>query len=99
MPPGDSVACGFLPDWQKATTGRASYICRRFKSFKSFKSFRADIEQPLTERNLINLAHILPKQSQDFDLHLIETFNEVVKLTLYAHPHPMNPFKQLEYPT
>jgi hypothetical protein len=27
-------------DWQKATTGRASCICRRFKSFKSFKSFR-----------------------------------------------------------
>jgi hypothetical protein len=39
-PPGDSVACGFLLDGQKATTGRASCICRRFKSFKSFKSFR-----------------------------------------------------------
>jgi hypothetical protein len=30
----------FSPDWQKATTGRASYIRRRFESFKSFKSFR-----------------------------------------------------------
>jgi hypothetical protein len=30
----------FFPDWQNATTGRASCICRRFKSFKSFKSFR-----------------------------------------------------------
>jgi hypothetical protein len=58
-----------------------------------------DIEQPLTERNLINLAHILPKQAQDVDLHLVETFNEVVKLTLYAHPHPMNSFEQLEYPS
>ena len=59
----------------------------------------SDIEQPLTRRNLINLAHILPKQSKDFDLHLVETFNEVMHLTLYAHPDPMNPFKQLENPT
>src|SRR2546428_8930304 len=46
----------------------------------------ADIEQPLTQRNLVNLAHILPKQSKDVDLHLVETFNEVVHLTVYAHP-------------
>src|SRR5438105_12481602 len=58
----------------------------------------ADIEQPLTQRNLINLAHILPKQSKDVDLHLVETFNEVVNLTVYAHPDPMNPFEQLENP-
>jgi hypothetical protein len=57
-----------------------------------------DIEQPLTPRNLINLAHILPKQSQDVDLHLVETFNEVVHLTVYAHPDPMHPFEQLENP-
>jgi hypothetical protein len=25
----------------------------------------ADIEQPLTRRNLINLAHMLPKQSKE----------------------------------
>ena len=59
----------------------------------------ADIEQPLTRRNLINLAHMLPEQAKDFDLHLVETFNEVVYLTLYADPDPMNPFKQLENPT
>jgi len=58
----------------------------------------ADIEQPLTQRNLVNLAHILPKQSKDVDLHLVETFNEVVNLTVYAHPDPMNPFEQLENP-
>jgi len=58
----------------------------------------ADIEQPLTQRNLINLAHILSKQSKDVDLHLVETFNEVVNLTVYAHPDPMNPFEQLENP-
>jgi hypothetical protein len=63
------------------------------------KNTISDIEQPLTRGNLINLAHILPKQSQDFDLYLVETFNEVVHLTLYAHPDPMNPFKQLENPT
>ena len=59
---------------------------------------KADIEQPLIQRNLINLAHILPKQSKDVDLHLVETFNEVVHLTVYAHPDPMNPFEQLENP-
>ena len=68
-------------------------------SFHGFVFHIADIEQPLTRGNLINLAHILPKQSQDFDLYLVETFNEVVHLTLYAHPDPMNPFKQLENPT
>jgi len=62
-------------------------------------SFLPDIEQPLTQRNLINLAHILPKQLKDFDLHLVETFNEVMYLTLYTHLNPMNPFKQLENPT
>src|SRR5262245_59162195 len=61
-------------------------------------SSTADIEQPLIQRNLINLAHILPKQSKDVDLHLVETFNEVVHVTVYAHPDPMNPCEQLENP-
>ena len=39
-----------------------------------------DIEQPLSRRNLINLAHFLSKQPKDFDLHLIKTFNEVMNL-------------------
>jgi hypothetical protein len=29
-----------FPDFQKATTGGASRVCRRFRSFKSFKSFK-----------------------------------------------------------
>jgi len=58
-----------------------------------------DIEQPLTRGNLINLAHCFPKQPKDFDLHLIETFNEVVNLILHDHADPVNPFKQLEDPT
>jgi len=59
---------------------------------------QADIEQPLTQSNLINLAHILPKPSQDVDLHLVETFHEVVQVTVYAHPAPMHPFEQWEKP-
>ena len=59
----------------------------------------ADIEQPLTERNLINLAHILPKQSQDFDLHVIKAFNEVMRLTLHRHADTVDAFQQLEDPT
>jgi hypothetical protein len=71
---------------------------RNVSSSGIFFSLLTDIEQPLTQRNLINLAHILPKQSKDVDLHLVETFNEVVNLTVYAHPDPMNPFEQLENP-
>jgi hypothetical protein len=58
-----------------------------------------DIEQPLTRRNLINLACILPKQPKDFDLHLVETFNEVMNLILHDQADPVNPFEQLEHPT
>jgi hypothetical protein len=61
--------------------------------------FLIDIEQPLTRRNLINLAHFLSKQSKDFDLHLVETFNEVVNLILHEKTDPVNPFEELEHPT
>lgn len=59
----------------------------------------ADIEQPLSRRNLINLAHFLPEHPKDFDLHLVETFNKVVNLILHDHTDTMNPFEQLEDPT
>jgi len=36
---------------------------------------------------------MLPKQPKDFDLHLVETFNEVVNLILHDHADPMNPFE------
>ena len=58
-----------------------------------------DIEQPLTRGNLINLAHFLPEHPKDFDLHLVETFNEVVHLILHDHADSMNPFEELEDPT
>ena len=45
------------------------------------------------------LAHFLPKQPKDFDLHLIETFNEVMNLILHGYADPVNPFKELEDPT
>jgi hypothetical protein len=64
-----------------------------------FQNPPTDIEQPLSRRNLINLAHFLSKQPKDFDLHLVQTFNEVMHLTLYAHADPVNPFEQLEHPS
>ena len=42
---------------------------------------------------------MLPKQPKDFDLHLVETFHEVVNLILHDHADPMNPFEPLEDPT
>src|SRR6266540_4020514 len=59
----------------------------------------ADIEQPLTGRNLIKPADLFPKQAKDFNLHCIEAFNQVMDLALHGHAHPMTPFEQLENPT
>jgi hypothetical protein len=67
--------------------------------FFTFVGFLADIEQPLTRRNLINLAHFLPKQPKDFDLHLVQTVNQVVNLILHEKADPVNPFEELEHPT
>src|SRR5437763_17022985 len=52
-----------------------------------------DIEQPLTGRNLIKPTDLFPKQTQDFDLHLIQPFNQVVPLALDGHTDTMNPFE------
>ena len=53
----------------------------------------ADIEQPLTRGNLIKPADLFPKQAQDFDLHIVETFNQVVDLALNYHADAVNPFE------
>ena len=58
-----------------------------------------DIEQPLTGRNLIKSTNLLPKQAKDFDLPLVEPFNQVMDRALHGHAHPMYPFEQLENPT
>ena len=53
----------------------------------------ADIEQPLTRRNLIKPTDLFPKQAKDFDLYLVQPFNEVVQLALHGHADAMNPFE------
>ena len=58
-----------------------------------------DIEQPLTGGNLIKPANCFPKQAKDFNLHVVETYNEILELTLYGHADTMNPFQELEHPT
>src|SRR5438105_15109944 len=62
-------------------------------------SVDTDIEQPLTGRNLIKPTDLFPEQTHDFDLHLIQPFNQVVPLALDGHTDTMNPFEQLEDPT
>ena len=84
-------------DGQNVQAAASVELCRLSLTTQRFVP--TDIEQPLTRRNLINLAHFLPKQPKDFDLHLIETFNKVVNLILHDHADPVNPFKQLEDPT
>src|SRR5712691_2799637 len=58
-----------------------------------------DIEQPLTMGNLIKPANGFPKQAKDFNLHVVETYNEVLELALHRHADTMNPFQELEHPT
>jgi hypothetical protein len=57
------------------------------------------MEQPLTGRNLIKLTDPFTKQAKDFDLHLIEAFNQVVDLILYRHADAVNAVQELEDPT
>src|SRR5712691_1186515 len=59
----------------------------------------SDIEQPLTVGNLIKPANGFPKQAKDFNLHVVETYNEVLELALHRHADAMNPFQELEHPT
>ena len=41
----------------------------------------------------------MAKQPEDFDLHIIEAFNEMMHLTLHRHLDTVNAFEQLEDPT
>ena len=59
----------------------------------------ADIEQPLTGRNVIKPTDLRPKPAQDFDLPLVEPCNQVMALALPGHANPMHPCAQLEHPT
>jgi hypothetical protein len=53
----------------------------------------------LSGSNLIKLTDFFPKQAEDFNLHLVEPFNQVMGLVLHSHADPMNPFEELEDPT
>ena len=41
----------------------------------------------------------MAKQTEDFDLHVIEAFNEIMRLTLHCHTDPVNAFQELKDPT
>jgi len=61
--------------------------------FPHLPNLITDIEQPLTRRNLIKPTDLFPKQAKDFDLYLVQPFNEVVQLALHGHADAMNPFE------
>ena len=48
---------------------------------------------------MIQPTDLFPKQAKDFDLHLVQPFNQVVNLAWHGHADAMNPLKQLEDPT
>jgi hypothetical protein len=53
----------------------------------------------LSGRNLIKTADLLSKQTEDVDLHIVETCNEIMHLPLSRHSDAVNAFQQLENPT
>jgi hypothetical protein len=42
---------------------------------------------------LIKTANRFPKQTKDFDLHIVEAFNEIMHLSLDGHPNAVNAFQ------
>jgi hypothetical protein len=42
---------------------------------------------------------LFSKQAEDFDLHVVEAFDEIVNLILYRHSHTVNAFQQWENPS
>jgi hypothetical protein len=48
---------------------------------------------------LIKTADPFSKEAKDFDLHLIQAFDEIMDLALHGHVDTVNPFEQLEDPT
>jgi hypothetical protein len=47
---------------------------------------------------LIKTADLIAKQPEAFDLHLLETFNEIRHLTLHRHLDTVYAFEELEDP-
>ena len=48
---------------------------------------------------MIKPTDLFPKQAKDFDLHLVQSFNQVVHLVLHGHADAVDPFEELEDPT
>jgi hypothetical protein len=47
---------------------------------------------------LIKTADLIAKHTEDFDLHVIEAFHEIMPLILHRHADSVNAFQQLEDP-
>jgi hypothetical protein len=47
---------------------------------------------------LVKLADLVPKQTQNFDLHGGEAFDAIMYVTLHRHLNTVNAFQQLEDP-
>jgi hypothetical protein len=52
----------------------------------------------LSGRNLVKTADSCSEQAQDFDLHVVEAFDELMHLALHRHPDAGNAFQQLAHP-
>ena len=48
---------------------------------------------------MIKPANCFPTQAKDFNLHVVETYNEVLELAWHRHADAVNPFQELEHPT
>jgi hypothetical protein len=48
---------------------------------------------------LISSTDFIPKQAKEFDLHLVEPFNQVMHLPLPHHVDAVKAFEKLEDPT
>jgi hypothetical protein len=47
---------------------------------------------------LIKTADLIAKQTEDFDLYVIEALHEIMHLTLHRHADTVNAFQELEDP-
>ena len=44
------------------------------------------------------MADLLAKEAKDFDLHLIQTCDQLLTLTCNLHPDTFDPFQHLKHP-
>ena len=53
----------------------------------------------LARRQLIHVADLCAKEAKDFDLHLIQTCDQLLNLTFNLHPDTFDPFQHLKHPS